>query len=218
MKNIYVIFILLSFTTSIYSQKPCKGTHTIDFAGKTYHTVRIGNQCWLKENLDAGTTIKGVDSLKNNGIIEKYCYNNDSTNCNKFGGLYTWDEAMQYATTPSAQGICPSGWHIPTSTEFVTLTKSSAVRGNCNRLKAKGQGKKHGIGTDKSGFSALLSGFRSDKDRTFSDIGNGTYFWSSTENGPLIVVHVSLYSFESDIYHGNGNKVDGFSVRCLRDK
>jgi hypothetical protein len=46
---------------------------TIDYTGKTYNTVKIGIQCWLKENLDAGTMILGSQSPSNNSIIEKYC-------------------------------------------------------------------------------------------------------------------------------------------------
>ena len=86
---------------------------TVQYEGKTYNTVLIGNQCWLKENLDVGTRINLNQSPTNNGIIEKYCYNDNPTNCDTYGGLYKWDEAMQYTTTEGAIGICPSGWHIP---------------------------------------------------------------------------------------------------------
>ncbi|HSL89900.1 MAG TPA: hypothetical protein VK870_11395 [Ignavibacteriaceae bacterium] len=56
----------------------CPGTPTVTYAGKTYNTVQIGNQCWLKENLDVGNMIIGSLNQFDNGIIEKYCYNNDS--------------------------------------------------------------------------------------------------------------------------------------------
>lgn len=58
---------------------------------------------------------------RNNGVIEKYCYDNKSANCNKFGGLYQWNEAMQYVTTEGTRGICPEGWHIPTLSEMKEL-------------------------------------------------------------------------------------------------
>src|SRR5664280_130964 len=57
--------------------RTCPGTPTVIYSGKTYHTVQIGSQCWLKENLDAGNMLYPIDTAKNNGIIEKYCYNDD---------------------------------------------------------------------------------------------------------------------------------------------
>ncbi len=56
-----------------------------------------------------------------NGIIEKYCYDDNTSNCDTYGGLYQWEEMMQYVTTPGAQGICPDGWHLPTDEEFKTM-------------------------------------------------------------------------------------------------
>src|SRR5208283_4895597 len=81
---------------------------SVVYAGKTYNTVLIGNQCWFKENLDVGTMISGSDSMKNNGTIEKYCYNDDPASCAAYGGLYQWDEAMRYSTIEGSQGICPN--------------------------------------------------------------------------------------------------------------
>ncbi len=106
-----------------------------DEDGNTYDTIAIGTQCWMKQNMRVGTMlIARMDSngtvgtlQSNNGIIEKYCYNNDPDNCTDDhpnepdGGLYTWDEAMQYDTTEGAQGICPDGWHIPTNMDLYTL-------------------------------------------------------------------------------------------------
>ncbi len=56
--------------------------------------------------------------MTNNSSIEKYCYNDVPANCETYGGLYQWDEIMQYTTTPGVQGICPSGWHLPTGEEW----------------------------------------------------------------------------------------------------
>ena len=88
---------------------------------KTYHTVLIGNQCWMAQNLDIGIPIDGNMEQENNGIIEKYCYNDSEENCNTLGGLYQWNEMMQFAAIPGGQGICPAGWHIPTDAEWATL-------------------------------------------------------------------------------------------------
>lgn len=74
-----------SFSTIII---PCPGTPTVSYGGKTYNTVQIDSQCWLKENLDVGTRIDGDHNATNNSVIEKYCYDNDTANCTTYGGLY----------------------------------------------------------------------------------------------------------------------------------
>jgi uncharacterized protein (TIGR02145 family) len=112
----------------------------------------------LKENLDVGAMIIVNSNQTNNAVIEKYCYDNMSENCDTYGGLYQWDEAMQYTTVEVAKGICPTGWHIPTWNDMATL--SATVGGDGNALKAIGQGSGDGVGTNTSGFSALLVGFR----------------------------------------------------------
>ncbi|MCK6649671.1 MAG: hypothetical protein L6Q66_08445, partial [Bacteroidia bacterium] len=101
----------------------------IVYGGKIYNTVTIGTQTWLKENLDIGTMILGAQNATNNDVIEKYCYNNLIENCEIYGGLYQWNEAMQYITTQGAQGICPTGWHMPTRAEFQKLFESAGNDG-----------------------------------------------------------------------------------------
>jgi len=56
--------------------------------------------------------------MSNNSVIEKYCYNNEEDSCTKYGGLYQWDEMMQYTTEQGVRGICPAGWHLPTDEEW----------------------------------------------------------------------------------------------------
>lgn len=100
----------------------CPGTPTIEYESKIYNTVQIGDQCWLKENLDVGTMIQstaGGQLQTNNGIIEKYCYNNEEIYCNTYGGLYEWNETMKYSAQDGARGICPIGWHIPTEPDYI---------------------------------------------------------------------------------------------------
>ncbi len=193
---------------------PCPGTPTVEYEGKTYNTVQIGNQCWLKENLDIGTMIQESDTLKDNGIIEKYCYENDTANCSMYGGLYQWWEVMQYTTIEGTRGICPQGWHIPTYSEFQTL--STTVGGDGNALKAIGQGTGDGAGTNTSGFSALFSGLRLNGGDFYS-LGYYTYFWSSTSNGAYMAVNLFLFSDDNVIYYTSASKLDGCSVRCLKD-
>lgn len=189
---------------------------TVLYEGKTYHTVQIGSQCWLKENLNVGTRIFGSLNQTNNSTIEKYCYDDNESNCDIYGGIYQWDEAMQYITNEGAQGICPPGWHIPTYTEFQTLR--DAVGNDGNALKAIGQGIINGQGTDSSGFSALLAGGR-DSNGFFYSLGYYAYFWSSTEFNSSSALNLYLDYHISSIYFRNYGKEDGFGfcVRCLKD-
>jgi len=73
--------------------------------GQEYSTVKIGTQCWMAQNLNIGTRIDGGTNQSSGNGIEKYCNDNDTMNCKKYGGLYQWDEMMQYVTTERAQGI-----------------------------------------------------------------------------------------------------------------
>jgi len=190
---------------------PCPGIPQIIYEGKAYNTVQIGTQCWLKENLDVGVMIKGTEEQTNNNIIEKYCYDNDPANCAAYGGLYQWNEAMQYVTTEKAKGICPAGWHLPSRAEFLEL------RYDGNKLKSLGQGIMYGAGTNEKGFSALLAGYSKFIDGSFYYLAAITYLWSST------VVYID-YAFNLHLEHeysgfdlAHNFKKFGFSVRCLKD-
>ena len=196
---------------------PCPGIPSITDPrnGKVYNTVLIGNQCWLRENLDLGTRINGSQPQINNNTIEKYCYDDNPANCNTYGGLYQWDEAMQYVTTEGTKGICPTGWHIPTLAEFMTL--GQAVVGDANALKAVLQGTGNGAGTNASGFTALLAGDRFDNGY-FENLSFDAYFWSSKQYDATGAGNLNLYYDDDIIYLGlNDDKEYGFSIRCIKD-
>jgi uncharacterized protein (TIGR02145 family) len=198
-----------------YAFNACAGTQTVTYAGKTYNTIGIGFQCWLRENLNVGSMIQGYQNPSNNGYIEKYCYNNNGYNCDIYGGLYNWNEAMQYVTTPGTKGICPPGWHIPTVSEFQTL--ASAVGGDGNALKAVGQGSGSGVGTNMSGFGALLGGFYIKSSGSFNSLGNNANFISSIENSQEIFSFMRLPEHNNSIVFDVTYKSNGHSVRCLKD-
>jgi len=205
-----------SGTSSLLAKGNTKTTcpAKVNYAGKTYNTVQVGSQCWLKENLDVGTMIPRSQDASNNRTIEKYCYNNDPSNCATYGGLYQWNEAMQYSTIAGTQGICPKGWHVPTLAEFQTLT--TAVSYDANALKAVGQGVDAGAGTNTSGFSAMMAGARDNV--VFSSLDFFVYFWSSTEYDSLTSVDMELASYDSGIrIYYYENKQYGESVRCIKD-
>jgi len=193
------------------------GASKVNYGGKTYNSVLIGDQCWLKENLDIGTRIDGNQNQTNNtptNIIEKYCYDNNPNNCTTYGGLYQWDEAMQYVTTSGAKGICPVGWHIPTLAEFQAL--AAAVNNDGNSLKEIGQGTEGGAGTNTSGFSALLAGYRN-YDSHFYYLGSYTNFVSSTEADGNYALTLDLRGSDSGIRLYSDPKGYGFSLRCIKD-
>jgi uncharacterized protein (TIGR02145 family) len=194
---------------------PCSGTPELEYGEKTYNTVQIGNQCWLKENLDVGGMIMGSDTAKNNGMIEKYCYNDSIENCDKYGGLYRWDEAMEYSWSESSRGICPEGFHIPAYAEFLTL--SDAISGDGNNLKAVGQGFGDGSGTNSSGFSALLAGYRRDDGDFFYTRSIFALFWSSTKGNYFNGYYFQLFYDEPSITLDDLFGNYGFSVRCIKD-
>jgi uncharacterized protein (TIGR02145 family) len=219
MKFLHALVLSLIFIAAGYTQNPCPGNATISYGGKTYNTVQIGNQCWLKENLDIGTLINGSLEQTNNGTLKKFCYNDDPANFLTYGGLYQWAEAIQYkfVATPSStpvQGICPPGWHIPDTSEFVTL--ANAVNNNGNSLKAVGQGTGNGAGTNTSGFSALFAGTRF-SDGTFSLLTLYNFFLSSTEFDAGNVYFFDLGSDSNFVFFGKNSKLYGRSVRCLQD-
>lgn len=185
----------------------------ITYGGKVYQTVRIANQCWLKENLNIGIMINGVDDQTDNGIIEKYCYDDDEVNCDTNGGLYQWDEAMQYFQKKGTQGLCPPGWHIPTTEDFMVLLANVNYDGNA--LKALGEGTGTGVGTNSSGFSALLSGYR--YLGNFFLLNNNASFWSSDENNNLTAYNIALLADKYNVTFYTSDKSDGFCIRCIKD-
>jgi len=116
---------------------PCAGEIDLTDArdGKIYKIIELGCQCWMGQNLNIGSMVIPVfageyPTLTNiPGQWEKWCYGDVPANCDTFGGYYDWNHAVQHWDTnftqapsyPVVQGICPSGWHIPTSPEFQTL-------------------------------------------------------------------------------------------------
>jgi len=197
---------------------------------QTYTTVQIGNQCWMAENLNVGTMINGSVGMTNNEIIEKYCHSNNNANCNEYGGLYQWDEMMQYVTTAGTQGICPTGWHLPTDAEWKTMemhlgmsqdqADATGWRGTDEGGKLKETGTTHWASpntgaTNTSGFTGLPGGYRY-TNGSFTDLTFYAYFWSSSENGSD-AWYRGLSFGSAQVGRYDYDKAYGFSVRCVRD-
>ena len=181
--------------------------------GREYSTVHIGNQVWMGENLDIGTRIDGSENQSDNGIIEKYYYNNDPASGQIYGGLYQWNELMNYSDVEGSQGICPDGWSVPTHKDWMILEMElgmSQADASVFRWRGSNQGNQIKEGGS-SGFDALMAGKR-DEHGVFSNQFNYTTFWNSTgynrtlRNGSQ---YSQIWSSRSDA------KTNGFSVRCI---
>ena len=184
---------------------PCPGIATVNYGGKTYNTIQIGTQCWLKENLDIGTKIAGSLNQTDNSIIEKYCYGDLDANCTTYGGLYQWNEAMQYVTTVNTQGICPTGWHIPQYFELQILKNSAGD--NSNILKAVSQGTESGVGTNTSGFTYLGTNGYIWSTNTYDEAQPQAYYMEVL--GSTSTIYLGQYFYRPISY--------GYSIRCLKD-
>lgn len=189
-----------------------------DYDTCTYDTVDINGQCWMKQNMNIGTYVTGATTQTNDSNLQKYCYGDNTGNCLTDGGLYQWDEAMQYSVTELAQGVCPDGWHIPTDAEQNTLDQSlNDTTCNANRIgdwDCANAGTKLQTGGT-SGFEGLLAGNRN-ANGSFHGRGSSAAFWSSTLSGPDAWNRV-LNTGYSTVYRLHYDQARGFSVRCLQD-
>ncbi|MCF8367925.1 MAG: hypothetical protein K9G76_02695 [Bacteroidales bacterium] len=214
---------------------PCPGTESVDYGSKSYTTVQIGNQCWLNENLNIGEMILTTENPSQNTpleIIEKYCYDNDTEMCEDYGGLYSWNEMMQYVENEGAKGICPEGWHIPTDEDWKKLEgaidsqfgypdpewdKESEYRGfdigwniRSQTVWAIGSG-----GYDKFGFGALGGGRRY-YGGSAEHLGMRGYFWTSSKKDETHI-WCRWTSGNALMARVADNRNMGYSVRCLKN-
>jgi uncharacterized protein (TIGR02145 family) len=211
----------VSFTTPDWF---CEDSITDSRDGKIYHTKLIGTQCWMTQNLNVGTMINSNIYETNNGSIEKFCYGNSESYCNDYGGLYQWDEYMNYTTTSNTipslrQGICPIGWHIPSDAEWTVLTTYLGGE-NVAGGKMKEAGTMHWEypntgATNSSGFKALAGGYF---DGVFKSRNYYAFYWSSTESNDINPWYRDLFYgsifIERNSYY---QKEYGMSGRCLKD-
>lgn len=193
------------------------GDAVLDRDGASYPTITLGTQCWLGRNLDVGVRVAGAVAQTPTAGPEKYCFDDVAANCTSAGGLYQWDEAMDYSVVAGAQGLCPDGSHIPTDEEWKTLEGFLGMDSTTRELfdfRGTSEGTALKVGGS-SGFRAVLIGIRV-TDGTFFWGGTDAFFWSSTAalagaNG--ISRRVSSASGGIERYGYDQN--NGFSIRCL---
>jgi len=183
--------------------------------------LAVGTQVWAKANLNVGTMVTGTlgqpntTNQTNNATLEKYCYLNDSANCTTYGGLYQWDEAMQYVTTAGAQGICPTGSHIPSDAEWKTLEMQlgmTQAQADATGWRGTDQGTQLKSGGS-SGLNMPLAGIR-DSDGSFGVLSSYGILWSSSESSASAWERDSNSGYAT-VFRYAGFKSSGFSVRCL---
>jgi uncharacterized protein (TIGR02145 family) len=193
---------------------------TVSYGGKTYHTIQIGSQCWLRENLDIGQLIPPGKDQTDNGIVEKYSPVDDERVSREYGGLYQWLEAMQYKIAPGPQGICPPGFHIPSEGEWNALFAAlggEAVAGK--KLREAGfvhWNAGNSGATNESGFSARGAGIR-DYDKGRKLFQEEAWFWTDSGSATGKTARCVVLRSDSDgIEWKTVSGTTGLSVRCLR--
>ncbi len=237
MKTIRNLLILINLF--FVACNPNDPTTITDIDGNVYHTVKIGTQTWMVENLKTtkyndGTAIPVVtDNTAWANLTTGACcnYNNDEAIGTKYGKLYNW-----YAVETGK--LAPSGWHVPTDAEWITLknyvsgnmgTSGSVAKALATTTDWAAYTDAGTIGNDltknnSSGFSALPGGERSFNDGTFSYVGSTGFWWSANEYDTYGALSRYLTFSGSLVYMGSSfgyvpanDKQTGFSVRCIKD-
>jgi len=209
-----------------------------------YKAVVIGEQVWMAQNLNYAAT--GSKCGNSNGTLSEA----NTTICDIYGRLYNWATAMNLPSkcnsivstsdadcaikTPFHQGVCPSGWHLPSNNDWAKLWGYVGGPGNAsNYLKAtigwynycKYQyvddhyvcsERQSGNGTDDYGFSALPGG-GGNAYGSFFDVELYGYWWSTSDDGSSYAYRRHMRYDNKNDYSDYGNKRNLFSVRCLQD-
>ena len=221
----------------------CGTSIVTDRDGNTYSTVQIGSQCWMKANLRTTKYADGTSISQGSSTSTTTAYwyypNNNSSNKPTYGLLYNWQAVMRNASSSSAnpsgvQGICPTGWHVPSRSEWDQLTnyvssQSQYVCGSESTNIGKALADKTGWNTSSvfdcavgntpsnnnaTGFSALpAGGYASGEYFSFRE---ATHFWSTTSaSSQAYDWGLSYISPSCGI--STSEKNYGRSVRCVKD-
>ncbi|SOE50472.1 major paralogous domain-containing protein [Fibrobacter sp. UWT3] len=178
----------------------------------------------MAENLNVGIDVSGAEDQSDDSKIERYCYNDDTTNCDKFGGLYQWAEAMQLPSEcntkscadqikPNHQGICPDGWRLLTYDDFYIVVHAD---GNVNPLVEGVRAIAFG-GHNYSGYSLIGAGYN--WNHTFKNLNEGTYWFypeESVKNADVATYSTNQNKYSSGFSRNEVYKTHGFSVRCVK--
>jgi uncharacterized protein (TIGR02145 family) len=224
MKNLlFLLFVISFFTGGCKKDSNNPSSDSVkDADGNIYHTVKIGTQTWMTENLK---TTKYNDGKPIPLVIDNnqwsqlqtgaYCwYDNDSAaNIAIFGALYNWQAA-------NSDKLAPSGWHVATDADWTTLTTFLGGENLAGgKLKEKGTSNwmsPNTGATNEVGFSALPAGYRS-TDGTFTDMGLSGDWWTSTQVTGSTAWFRGVGNNLSNISRVGLDKTLGLSVRCVKN-
>ena len=229
--NDWYVFPVSADTTFSYTCAPFFGGcgDPVGYQGYDYATVLIGDQCWFAENLrsenyengdaiPAGLSNSEWSSTTSGAVA---VYGASASSLEAYGRLYNW-----YAVD-DARGLCPSGWHVPTDGEWMTMEMAlgmSEAEANDTGYRGTDQGTQMktdygwpggGNGTNSSGFSGLPGGLRSN-DGSFISAGYDGGWWSSSPIGSYAWYRGLSFNTEN-VDRSSLNQRYGFSVRCVRD-
>ena len=177
----------------------------------------------MAENLNVGEMVDGDKDQNNDSKIERYCYDNDTTNCVKYGGLYQWAEMMNLpfecnskscadSIKPNHQGICPKDWRLMTYNDFYIVVHADGNDAGVEGVRSTGFG-----GLNYTGYSLIGAGYNWAYE--FTDVGNGTYWFYPQESKDYANVGaVSSYQWKAETGNPKEDKrkTNGFSVRCVK--
>ena len=198
--------------------------------GRSYYYLTINGKdgasvTVMAENLNIGEMVNGDKDQTNDTKIERYCYDNDTTKCDKYGGLYQWAEMMNLpfecnskscadSIKPNHQGICPDGWRLLTYDDLVVILKADGNEHGIEGARAQGFG-----GYNTTGYSLVGAGYN--WNYGFKNIGEAVYWFYPEEDAD------SPATKASDSFTGQSlnsfakystKKINGFSVRCVKSK
>ena len=188
-----------------------------------YKTLLFDSRCWMAENINIGIYINSRDNdpqQRNNGIIEKFCYDNDTLYCRLYGGLYQWNEAMQYSKEEKSQGICPQDWHIPSDEEWeemIGFLGGRDVAGSKLKSELSFWNDSTTLHPVTAGFNALPAGRRGPAGE-IKRLGMNAYFWTSNMHQDETAWFYRLYKDNEFVIHYSYPVVYGFSVRCIKNR
>ena len=179
------------------------------------------------ENLNIGVMVDGDKDQTNDLEIERYCYDNDTTNCDKYGGLYQWAEMMNLSSEcntkscanlikPNHQGICPDGWRLLTEDDFYIVMHANRNKHGAEDVRATSFG-----GYNNSGYSLLGAGMHlaSLGGGGFKQLDDVTYWFYASENAydNNITADDGYLGKTARSYQSNVSyKQSGLSVRCVK--
>ena len=208
------------------SVTPSNSSFVYDADNNAYNTVTIGSQVWLAQNLKTtrysngdliGTTNPSTLDITYE-VSPKYQWaaGNNESNVATYGRLYTWFVATDI------RNVCPSGWHVPSDTEWQTLKTylgGSLVAGG----KVKETGTLHWQtpntgATNETGFTAVPAGYRFINGSFFS-LTVTCYFWSINQDPSVSEYGLGqgLHYNDNILGQGGHEKIDGMTIRCLKN-